>query len=316
MHTPVMLVEALRWLDVRPGGRYVDCTLGWGGHAAVIADRAGPTGLLIGIDRDPEALTAASARLSGQNCPFVPIQGNFADMKQLLSGVGVTGVDGVLFDLGVSSPQLDSDERGFSYWSDAELDMRMDPTQGESACDLIARLEARELAGMISIYGEERFARRIAGAIVRERERQPIRTGAQLARVVKGAIPAAARRSGPHPARRTFQALRILVNDELGSLERGLKAAVDRLALGGRLVVISFHSLEDRLVKRFFTHKAAPCACPPGLPICACGQVPELAVLTGAVLPGAEETAANPRARSAKLRAAERINVPAAFDWA
>lgn len=307
VHVPVLLAEVLQCLDVRPDGTYVDCTVGGAGHSREIARRLGPSGRLIGLDQDPAAVTAASAALA----PFPRAQvvhTNFRSIAQAVRSLGIEAVDGVLMDLGVSSHQLDTDERGFSYSADAPLDMRMDTTRGLSARDLINTAAKSELIRIIADYGEERFAGRIADRIVRERERGPIETTAQLADLITGAIPAPARRSGPHPARRTFQALRIAVNDELGALEQGLDAAFTLLQPGGRLAVITFHSLEDRIVKQAFVGWAKGCICPPHQPVCTCGHEPEARILTRKpITAGEAELESNPRSRSAKLRALERL---------
>jgi len=306
-HTPVLPAEVLQHLNPHTGGIYVDCTLGGAGHARRIAEAFGPDGLLVGIDRDAVALTAASEalRLGRQS---VLLKGDFGDLDDLLEEAGVPYVDGILFDLGVSSPQLDVAERGFSYQDDAPLDMRMDASAGITAADVVNTYGERELARILAEYGEERWATRIAAFITAARARRPIQTTGELVEIIKNAIPASARRAGGHPAKRTFQALRIEVNGELDSLERGLRAAVKWLAPGGRVVVISYHSLEDRLVKRVFEEFATGCTCPPDLPKCVCGAVPMLRVLTRkAVLPSATEVEENPRSRSAKLRAAERV---------
>ncbi len=310
LHVPVMLREVIAYLRPKPGGIYVDATVGAGGHARAILEQIGPAGLLIGLDRDPEALQAAWEALAPYREQLLLIRENFVRAGQVLDRLGIPAVDGFLFDLGVSSPQLDRPERGFSYWHDAPLDMRMDPRQPVSAYHLVNGLSEEELAHVLFAYGQERWAQRIARCIVRERERRPIETTGQLAAIVKAAIPAAARRSGPHPARRTFQALRIAVNDELGAVQKAVEMAVARTRAGGRICFLSFHSLEDRAVKEGFRRLAGTCTCPPGLPACACGVKAAIRVLTPRpVLPGKGEVAANPRARSARLRAAERLGV-------
>jgi 16S rRNA (cytosine1402-N4)-methyltransferase len=282
----------------------VDATLGRAGHARALLEAA-PAAQLVGIDRDPVAVEAAGAHLVPYGDRVRVARGSFEELPALLERLGVTEVRGVLFDLGLSSPQLDDPERGFSYRSEGPLDMRMDTAQRLTAREVVNGYEARALERVIRRFGEERFARRIARAIVAAR---PIETTQRLAEVVRDAIPAAARRSGGHPARRTFQALRIEVNGELDALERGLAAAVDALARGGRVVVISYHSLEDRIVKRLFGEGARGCVCPPEMPVCACGARATLRVLTRRPLrPDGAETLANPRARAAKLRVAERL---------
>lgn len=303
-----MLAEVTQYLSPHSGSIVVDCTLGGAGHAATIATAIAPDGLLIGIDQDDAALAAAAVTLRlGQQTTL--LKGNFGDLDDLLAQARVPYVDGFLFDLGVSSPQLDFGERGFSYQVDAPLDMRMDPNAGGiTAADVVQSYQESDLARVIRDYGEERWASRIAAFIVAARARRPVTTTSQLVDVIKAAVPAAARKDGPHPARRTFQALRIEVNHELDALSRGLDAAVRWLAPGGRIVVISYHSLEDRIVKQTFARLAQGCTCPPELPVCACGAEPVLRVLTRrAIVPSAAEVESNPRSRSAKLRAAEKL---------
>ena len=305
-HRPVLLDECVEALNVKPGGVYVDGTLGGGGHSEAICRRL-RGGRLIGIDRDETALAAASERLSGFEC-FTPVRGNFRDVAAILAGLGIEKIDGMLLDLGVSSPQLDEASRGFSYMADAPLDMRMDASSGATAADLIAGADEEELARIFFEYGEERYSRRIAAAIVRKRAEAPIETTGELVEIIKGAMPAAALREKQHPAKRVFQALRIAVNDELGALEELLDTAPDLLAPGGRLVIISFHSLEDRLVKNAIRKRERGCTCPPDLPVCVCGFVQTLrSVGRQPVTAGEAELKINPRARSAKLRVAERI---------
>lgn len=303
-----MLAEVTHYLSPHPGSIVVDCTLGGAGHAATIASAIAPDGLLIGIDQDDAALAAAAATLRlGQQTTL--LKGNFGELDDLLTQTRVPYVDGFLFDLGVSSPQLDFDERGFSYQVDAPLDMRMDPNAGGiTAADVVDSYQEADLARVIRDYGEERWASRIAAFIVAARARRPVTTTSQLVEIIKAAVPAGARKDGPHPARRTFQALRIEVNHELDVLARGLEAAVRWLVPGGRIVVISYHSLEDRIVKQDFARLAQGCTCPPELPVCVCGAEPVLRVLTRrAITPSAEEVESNPRSRSAKLRAAEKL---------
>ncbi|HHT02132.1 MAG TPA: 16S rRNA (cytosine(1402)-N(4))-methyltransferase RsmH [Firmicutes bacterium] len=309
-HQPVMPDQVLRFLAPQPGGVCVDCTVGGGGHAALILQKLGAEGCLVGLDRDPAAIAAAGKRLRDvdQAARVHLVNRPFGELPEVLAELGIGQVDGIVFDLGVSSHQLDTKERGFSYQHDAPLDMRMSGSGGRTAEQLVNELAAEELADIIDKYGEERWARRIASFIVAERQRQRIVTTGQLVEIIKMAIPARARREGPHPARRTFQALRIAVNDELEQLEQGLPAAIAQLGRGGRVVVISFHSLEDRIVKKVFRSWAGQCTCPPGLPVCMCGGEQKLRILTKkAVLPSEAEKQANPRARSARLRAAERI---------
>jgi 16S rRNA (cytosine1402-N4)-methyltransferase len=286
----------------------VDATLGGGGHAAKIAAAIAPDGLLIGIDQDDAALAAAATTLRlGQQARL--LKGNFGDLDRLLAEAKIPCVDGFLFDLGVSSPQLDFAERGFSYQTDAPLDMRMDPSAGGiTAADVVDSYQEADLARVIRDYGEERWASRIAAFIVAARARRPVATTFDLVDVIKAAVPAAARKDGPHPARRTFQALRIEVNRELEVLEKALDSAVRWLAPAGRIVVISYHSLEDRVVKQTFARLSRACTCPPDLPVCVCDAKPVLRVLTRrAVTPTEEEVERNPRSRSAKLRAAEKV---------
>lgn len=297
-HRPVLAQQTLQMLQVQPGGIYVDGTAGGGGHSFAIASQL-QGGRLIALDRDPDAIAQATARLQG--LPAQVIQANFADMAQVLAGLGIAEVDGILLDIGVSSHQLDAAERGFSYHKDAPLDMRMSQS-GISAADLVNTESEQQLAQWFFSYGEEKFSRRIAAAIVKQRQQAPILTTAQLADIISAAVPAAARRDG-HPARRVFQALRIAVNDELGCLDRALDAAFDVLKVGGRLAVITFHSLEDRMVKQRFAALCTGCTCPKDFPVCVCGKTPAAQSITRkAVAAEAEELEQNPRARSAKLR--------------
>ena len=307
-HEPVLLHEVLAWLDPAAGGVFADGTLGGGGHSERILQRIGDSGLLYGIDRDEDALRAATARLGGYP-GFHALHGNFHDGKALLAASDAPLLDGVLLDLGVSSPQLDRGERGFSYHEDAPLDMRMDTSQGQTAAELLNTLSEAELCRIIRDYGEEKWAARIAQMICEHRAQKPMATTFDLVHAVDAAIPKAVRRKDDgHPARRTFQAIRIAVNDELEPLDRAICDFVDCLKPGGRMLVITFHSLEDRLVKRCFQRLQNPCTCPPRAPICTCGKKPKVRVLArGAVPPTEEEVACNPRARSAKLRVAERL---------
>ena len=313
-HVTVLGKEAVDGLNVRPDGLYVDCTVGAGGHSELIASRLGPRGRLIGLDRDEAALALARERLGRFGDKVILVKSDFRRLADALRRAGapqeggVPRADGFLFDLGVSSMQLDEAERGFSYQLDAPLDMRMDRSQPLTARDIVNGWSEEELAAVIRDYGEERYARAIARRIVRERRRAPIETTGRLAEIVKGAIPAAARRTGPHPAKRTFQAIRIAVNDELGALREGLGQAIECLAPGGRIAVITFHSLEDRIVKETFAKEAASCRCPPDFPVCVCGggQGRLRLVHRKPVVPSEAERAANPRARSAKLRVAEK----------
>ncbi len=304
-HTPVLLYEVVELLQCSTGNIIVDGTVGGGGHAYEILKRILPGGHLIGIDRDPNALEAAEKRLKEFEGNFTLIHSNFIDIERVLGELGITEVDGILMDLGVSSHQLDEKQRGFSYMQDAPLDMRMDPTQDFSAYDVVNEYSQSELKRIIWNYGEERWADRIARFIVDSR---PIETTGQLVEVIKRAIPAAARRSGPHPAKRTFQAIRIEVNQELSLLSEAIENAVKMLRPGGRLCIITFHSLEDRIVKQTFRTLYNPCVCPPQAPICICGRQPIVKIITGRpVTPSASEVSDNPRSRSAKARACEKI---------
>lgn len=304
-HIPVLLDEVLCALDVLPDGLYIDGTAGGGGHSEAIAKRL-TSGRLVAIDRDPDALQAAGERLKPYSAATV-VQGNFADMRALLDTLGLGMAQGILLDLGVSSHQLDTAERGFSFHTDAPLDMRMSQ-QGETAAQLLSRISEEELSRIFFEYGEEKFARRIARTIVETRERTPIETTGQLAELIKLAVPAAARRDS-HPARRCFQALRIAVNGELDNLSKALDAAADCLAPGGVMAVITFHSLEDRLVKQRFANWVNPCTCPPDFPVCVCGKRPFAQPVTKKpVAAGKRELEQNPRSRSAKLRAVRRTD--------
>ena len=305
-HVPVLAGELVDLLQPRPGQTAVDCTVGGGGHARLIADRLGPAGTLIGIDRDPVAEERFAELAAEVPCATRFLRAPFADGLEQLRDEGVRA-DMVTMDLGISSLQVDTFERGFSYAYDAPLDMRMDPDSDVTAADLVNGWDERRLARTLREYGEERFANRIARAIVRRRAEEPLRTTQQLVDTVVSAIPAPAAFAGGHPAKRTFQALRIAVNDELGQLDRGLPVAWDVLAPGGRLGIIAFHSLEDRRAKRFLADRARGCVRPPEVPVCVCGREPEADLLTrGAVKPTAGEVASNPRSKSARLRVARR----------
>ena len=311
-----MLSEVIRELDPQPGEVVCDCTLGGAGHSVELARRVAPDGLSIGIDQDDMALSAATERFQRE----VPqaehrfLKGNFEALDELLIQAEVPGVDCFLFDLGVSSPQLDIPERGFSYHENAPLDMRMDPGNNPlTAAEVINTYTEVDLTRILRVYGDERCASRIARQIVRTREKAPIETTLQLVEVVKAGIPAAQRRHGGHPARRTFQALRIEVNHELDALEQGLRAAVRWANPGGRICVISYHSLEDRMVKHVFTELSRGCTCPPDLPVCVCGNVPILQVrMRKPLVATDEEVRLNPRARSALMRVAVKLDVTAA----
>lgn len=310
-HKPVLLEPALKYLAPKPGGVYVDATVGGAGHSEQIAERIAPDGLLIAVDQDETALSAAAERLHRFGSMVQFVHDNFAHLGNILGQLGIAAVDGILFDFGVSSPQLDRAERGFSYHQDAPLDMRMDRRAETTAAHLVNSLPETELARILREYGEARWAGRIAKQIVRARAEVPIATTGELVEIVKAAIPAAARRRGPHPARRTFQALRIAVNRELEAIETALPQAIALLKPGGRLVAISFHSLEDRIVKQTLQRAENPCVCPPDFPVCQCGERPSVRVLTRrAVVADEQENLENPRARSAKLRAAERVLLP------
>ena len=307
-HIPVLLDESLAYLAIRPAGIYADLTLGLGGHSEAILSKLGPDGRLVGVDRDLEAMDRARKRLTGHPKALTLIHAEFSDAPALIKDAGVELLDGFLMDLGVSSLQLKSPGRGFSFMSDAPLDMRMDQTRGKTAAELIAGMSEDELTNVIFKYGEERWARAIARRLRERADISPITTTAELAEEVKRAIPPHFRPPKTHPATRTFQALRIAVNDELGVLTRALDSMLGMLAPGGRAVVISYHSLEDRIVKDTFRAWARGCECPRDFPVCVCGKLPRLRVLTHKpVLPGEAEVAVNPSARSAKLRAAEKI---------
>lgn len=307
-HAPVMVHEVLEYLRPRSGGVYADCTVGGGGHSLEIVKRILPDGRLIGIDRDDEALQTASERLSEYSDNVVLAKGNFAELEGIAWRLNLDELDGILLDLGVSSHQLDAAERGFSFRHDAPLDMRMDTSQAVTAQEIVNSFSERRLAELIKEYGEERWAKRIAKFIVERRMHRPIRTTRELSEIVTAAIPAGARSEQIHPSTRTFMALRIAVNRELESLRTGLDAAVKLLAKGGRVVVISYHSLEDRIVKETFVRHAGKCTCPPGFPVCVCGAEKRIQILTRRPIgPSREEIHANPRARSARLRAAERL---------
>ena len=307
-HRPVMLSEVLEYLDPSPGDVICDATCGGGGHSLDIARKIGESGVLIGIDLDPQALNAARQNLEGVPCRVILARGNYGDMAVILEKAGYPNPNGILFDFGVSSHQLDTAERGFTYRAEAPLDMRMDPDGPVTAADILNTASEGELERIIREYGEERWASRIAEFIVERRKTAPLETSGDLVNLIYAAVPRGARRDGPHPARRTFQALRIAVNDELGSVERGILAAIDRVQPGGRIVAISYHSLEDRVVKEAFKRAERPCTCPPSLPVCVCGKKKVLDVLTKKPIgPTDEEVRSNSRSRSAKLRAARKV---------
>ena len=310
-HEPVMLRECLEYLALGPGATVVDATLGLGGHSLELLRQVGPQGTVVGLDRDSEALRRASARLDAacsewgwEHCPLITAHTDFRDFGEALDAVGVHEIQGALFDLGVSSMQLDLPDRGFSFRAPGPLDMRMNTDSGETAADLVNSLPEVELARILWEYGEERYSRRIAHRIL---ERRPLATTKDLEEAVWGAYPAAERRGRLHPATRTFQALRIAVNDELSALEPAVAAAVERLTPGGRVVVMSYHSLEDRIIKRAFEFLSGRCHCPPEVPICSCGAKETVKILTRKpVQPTEEEIERNPRSRSARLRVAEK----------
>ena len=303
-HVSVLLFEAVSSLDIKKDGVYVDCTAGGGGHSAEILKRL-ENGRLFALDRDPEAIAALKERFKDDERVTV-VQTEFENIRSVLATYGEEHADGVLADLGVSSHQLDTAERGFSFHSDAPLDMRMSK-QGVSAADLVNSLSERELERIIRTNGEEKFSRSIARAIVRERQKKPVETTLELVDIIKSAMPEAAKRNPGHPARRTFQALRIEVNGELDRLESSLEEMFSSLCVGGRLSVITFHSLEDRIVKRKFASLCTGCTCPPSFPVCVCGKTPRGRLAFKSVLPGEQELEANPRSRSARLRSIEKL---------
>lgn len=307
IHIPVLFKETIEKLNVKPGGVYVDCTLGGAGHSSEIAKRMLPGGTLIGIDQDQNAINAAKQKLEPFKENVIYVKDNFRNLKEAITNAGFEKVDGILMDIGVSSHQIDEEERGFSYMNEGPLDMRMDITKSVTAESLVNEASFEELKRIIRDYGEEKWADRIAKFLCQEREKYRIASTFQLVDIIKMAIPAAARREGGHPAKRTFQALRIAVNDELNVLEAALYDAVDMLNPGGRLAVITFHSLEDRIVKNVFNELERPCTCPTEIPICVCGKEPLLKVLTRKpITADEEELKHNSRSKSAKLRAAER----------
>ena len=306
-HRSVLLDECIEALNIRPDGIYLDGTLGGAGHSLAICRRL-TTGRLIGVDRDEVALRAAAERLKPFADRVTTVHSNFCEINKILDGLGLAGVDGMLFDLGVSSPQLDDASRGFSYMADAPLDMRMDRDEALTASTVVNEWPQEELRRILYEYGEERYAPQIAAAIVRRRQQRPIETTLELVDVIRSAMPPQALREKQHPAKRSFQAIRIAVNDELNSVSRLMHDAIDRLNPGGRLAVITFHSLEDRIVKNAMQAAAKGCTCPPEFPVCICGKKPKVRVLTRKpIVSGAQELAENPRARSAKLRVAEKL---------
>ena len=306
-HVSVLLQECIDGLNIKPDGIYVDGTLGGAGHSSQIAARL-TTGRLIGIDRDPVALAAAGKRLEPYADRVTLVHSNFCEMAQVLADLGIDGVDGILMDLGVSSPQLDDGERGFSYMVDAPLDMRMNNEDALSAEIVVNTWPQEELKRILYTYGEERYAPQIAAAICRRREERPIATTLELVDIIRSAMPPAALREKQHPAKRSFQAIRIAVNDELGSVEKAMEVAIPLLNPGGRLAIITFHSLEDRIVKDIIANRVNPCTCPKEFPVCVCGKKPDIKKISGKpIVPSDEELEANPRSRSAKLRVAEKL---------
>ncbi len=306
-HISVLLQECLDGLAIKPEGIYIDGTLGGAGHSGQIAKRL-TIGRLIGIDRDPVALKAAGERLEPYQNNVTLVHSNFCEMAQVVKDLGLPGVDGILLDLGVSSPQLDDAERGFSYMADAPLDMRMNGEDALTAYTVVNTWSQEELKRILFDYGEERYAPRIASAICRRREEKPIETTLELVEVIRSAMPAQALREKQHPAKRSFQAIRIAVNDELGSVEKAMQAAIPLLNPGGRLAVITFHSLEDRIVKNAMAEAAKGCTCPPSFPVCVCGKKPQVKLISRKpIVASEEELEANPRSRSAKLRVCEKL---------
>lgn len=306
-HVSVLLEECLAALNIQAEGVYVDGTLGGGGHSSEIVQRLS-TGILVGIDRDPIALEAAGKRLEPYRDRVKLVHSNFCELDSALDNLGIGGVDGILLDLGVSSPQLDQSERGFSYMTDAPLDMRMNGQDALDARQIVNTWPYEELKRILYDYGEERFAPQIAAAICRRREERPIERTLELAEIIRSAMPPSALREKQHPAKRSFQAIRIAVNDELGSVERVMKAAIPRLNPGGRLAVITFHSLEDRIVKNAMAEAAKGCTCPPSFPVCVCGKKPQVKLIARKpIVSGQAELDRNPRARSAKLRVCEKL---------
>ena len=306
-HVSVLLEECIEGLDIKPDGIYVDGTLGGAGHSSRIAAELS-TGRLIGIDRDPVALKAAEKRLEPWADRVTLVHSNFCEIASVLDNLGIEAVDGILLDLGVSSPQLDDGQRGFSYMADAPLDMRMNNEDVLTADTVVNTWSYEDLKRILYDYGEERYAPQIASHICRRRETAPIRTTLELVDVIRSAMPPAALREKQHPAKRTFQAIRIAVNDELGSVEKVMADAIPRLAPGGRLAVITFHSLEDRIVKTAMTNASKGCTCPPSFPVCVCGKKPQVKLISRKpIVSGDEELERNPRARSAKLRICEKL---------
>lgn len=307
-HTSVLFDECIENLNIKPDGIYVDGTLGGGGHASGICEGLNEKGILVGIDRDQDALNASMERLKDFPCRKYFVKSNYSNIKAVLEELGISKIDGALLDLGVSSFQLDNFKRGFSYMQDAPLDMRMNAEDNITAEEIVNTYSAKELNEIIRKYGEERWALRISEFIVKARKEKRLETTFELVTVIKAAIPAVARRDGPHPAKRTFQAIRIEVNDELGQLESAVDEFCDTMATGGRLCIITFHSLEDRIVKDIFNLRADPCKCPKDFPMCVCGKKADVKKISRKpIIASKEELEINPRARSAKLRVAEKI---------
>lgn len=306
-HVPVLYEECMEDLRIIPDGIYADGTLGGGGHSMGIGRKLGTEGTLIGIDRDTDALEAAGKRLEPLECRKIFVHDNYSNIKEILEEHGIPGLNGALLDIGVSSFQLDNADRGFSYMHDAPLDMRMNRDDSFSAYDVVNGYDKRQLTEIIKNYGEERWASRISDFIIKKRETGPIETTGELVDVIKAAIPASARREGPHPAKRTFQAIRIEVNGELEQLKKAVDEFCDVLLPGGRLCIITFHSLEDRIVKEAFNRRLDPCTCPKEFPVCICGKTADVVKVTGKpIVSGKDELSNNPRARSAKLRVIEK----------
>ncbi len=306
-HISVLLNECLEGLDIKPDGIYVDGTLGGAGHSSQIAKRL-TTGRLIGIDRDPVALKAAGERLQQYSDRVTLVHSNFCRIREVLDELNIEAVDGILLDLGVSSPQLDDGQRGFSYMVDAPLDMRMNNSDALTAEEIVNTWSYEQLRRILFDYGEERYAPQIAAAICRKREERPIHTTLELVDIIRGAMPASALREKQHPAKRSFQAIRIAVNDELGAVREVMDAAIPSLKVGGRLAIITFHSLEDRIVKNGMAEAAKGCTCPPSFPVCVCGKTPEVKLVNRKpITAGEEELSLNPRSRSAKLRVCEKL---------
>lgn len=306
-HVSVLLDETINNIVTDPKGIYVDCTLGGAGHSHALAEQLDPEATIIGLDQDEDAIKAAVVRMSDVDCKFIPVKKNFQYVADVLQDMQIDEIDGVMFDLGVSSYQLDTPERGFSYMQDGPLDMRMDMNSDKSAYDVVNKYSESDLYRIIKDYGEERWAKRIASFIVQGRKEKPIERTGELVSIIKKAIPAGARKDGPHPAKRTFQAIRIEVNDELGILKTAFEAAAEHLKPGGRICIITFHSLEDRIAKQTLKLMATNCICPPELPVCVCHHKAILKVNRHGIEPSAEELEHNSRARSAKLRVGTRI---------